>query len=348
MRESVRTLREIAICLFFVCRLSLEAYGQRIRDRRSLFAPTLKGRPRALRRATLDGRTLPVEPFLRPTRFVDCHAPEIVALANEFRAQTSGDWQYASAIFEFVCNHIDLCFDLPSRRGVVGTLERGFGICVEKLNVLIALARAGGIPARYCTIGIDPAQGGVLSLMGEDDGIFGVLSQSSKRFIEDKNDVRAKRIAAFNLWCFSKYRKVLKTRVLNGTLEPARNQWTHFVAELRIGQRWVSADPTFSDQDCAACNRPLQRFGHEPLVLGRLMGMAINGRSESLPFRWSRYILWVAHVCISRGFFDHMNSFGERERARGRHILDQVGLEAMILKQQQLHRRIAAAAEGLG
>jgi hypothetical protein len=289
-----------------------------------------------------------VEPFLRPTRYADSHAPEIIALADDFRAETSGDWEYASAIFEFVCNHIDMCFDFPSQRGVVGTLERGFGTCIEKLNVLVALARAGGIPARYCTIGIDPAQAGVLALMEDDDGIFGVLNQSLKRFIAEENDPRAKRIASFNLWCSSKFRKGLKKRVLEGTLEPAQNQWAHFVAELRIAEGWIAADPTVGDEDCAVYNWPLQRFGFEPLILGRFMGMTINERSEALPFRWSRYIFWITRLCVSRGFFDHINNFGERQRARGRHLLEEIGPDTLRLKRQHLQRRISPVAEQSG
>ena len=348
MRERLKTLREIATCVFLVCELSWEAYRQRLREGRSLFAPTLKARPHALRRAALDGRPLSSEPFLRPTRYADSRAPEIVALADDFRAETGSDWEYASAIFEFVCNHIDVCFDFPPQHGVVGTLERGFGTCIEKLNLLVALARAGGIRARYCTIGIDPAQAGVLALMEDDDGIFGVLNQSSKRFIAEKNDPRAKRIASFNLWCSSRFRKGFKKRVLDGTLDAAQNQWTHFVAELRIGDGWIAADPTVSDEDCAAYKWPLQRFGFEPLILGRFMGLAINGRSEALPFRWRRYIFWIAHLCVSRGFFDHINSFGERQRAVGRDLLEEIGSETMRLKRQHLQRRISPVAERPG
>jgi hypothetical protein len=43
-------LRELAICLFLTGQMSLEAYRQRLRDGRSIFAPTLKVRSRVLRR----------------------------------------------------------------------------------------------------------------------------------------------------------------------------------------------------------------------------------------------------------------------------------------------------------
>lgn len=348
VQKASRALRELGLLVYFNGQLSCEAYFRRMRDRRSLLAPTLRTPPRALRRAALEGRALPTARFVRPTRFADSHAPEIVALADEIRSQTGSDWEYAAAIFEFVCNQIEMSFDLPSRRGVVGTLERGFGTCAEKLNVLVALARAGGIPARYCTIGIDTNRPGVLSLLGHEGGIFAALNESSKRFVAENNDPRAKRIAAFNLRCSAWFQRSLTRRILAGTLISPRNQWTHFVAELCVGTNWIAVDPTLSDEDCSAYNRPLQRFGYEPLVLTRFMGMAIKDRSEAIPFRWARYIFWLAQVLVMRGFFDDMNRFGERERLRGRSILSEIGAEAMMLKREHMSRRISATADGPG
>lgn len=345
MGETVSVLREAAACLWLTGRLSVEAYAQRIRTGRGVLAPTYASRQRTLRRANLAGRTLGREPFLRPTRFADSHAPEIVALADEFRANARSDSEYASAIFEFVSNDIAMCHDFPPRSGVVGLLERGFGTCNEKLNLFIALARAGGIPARYCTIGVDLSRGGVLSLLGEEDGVFGVLTHLSRRFVAAHRDARATRIASFNLWCASQFRRVLKARVRDGTLHPARNQWTHFVAELRLGDGWIAADPTFGDDDCAASKWPLQRFGYEPLILGRFMGMTITGRHEEMPVRRHLGVLWLAHVCVSRGFLDHINEFCEAERCRGRELLDRAGRDAVWLERQHLHRPMPAVAD---
>jgi hypothetical protein len=345
MGETISILRESAACLWLTGRLSLEAYAQRIRTGRGVFAPTYTSRRRTLKRANLDRRALGREPFLRPTPFADSHAPEIVALADEFRANAKTDSEYACAIFEFVSNEIAMCHDFPPRGGVVGILERGFGTCNEKLNLFIALARAGGIPARYCTIGVDPSRGGVMSLLGDEVGVFGVLTHLSKRFVAANHDARATRIASFNLRCASQFRRALEARVRDGTLQAARNQWTHFVAELRIGEGWIAADPTFGDDDCAAGRWPLQRFGYEPLILGRLMGMTITGRSEEMPVRRHLGVLWLAHVCVSRGFLDHINEFCEAERCRGRELLDRAGRDVVRLERQHLNRPISAVAD---
>ena len=320
----VTTLRHIAAYLYLTAQLSAEAYWQRLRQGRSPFSPTYGYPPRSLHRPPVDGRTLSREPFLRPTRHADSHAPEVIALADQLRARASNDLQYAEAIFNYVGNGIDFCFELPPRRAVVGTLARGFGTCHEKLNLLVALARAGGIPARYCTIGI--GQAGVLSLMHDDDGLFGMLTFGYKRFLMEENDPRAKRIVSFILRLSSRMRRQLKARALDPTRDPSGDPWLHYVAELRVGESWIPADPTFGDEDCVALNLPLQRFGDEPFFLRKGMGMAINGRMESIPsMPWPVYMFGVARICIERGNFNHLNHFGNRLRSRGRDILAERG-----------------------
>jgi hypothetical protein len=61
-------------------------------------------------------------------------------LADEFRARTSSD-RDSQRNFRICLHEIDICFDL--RRAVMSAPERGWR-GVEKLNVLVALARAGG------------------------------------------------------------------------------------------------------------------------------------------------------------------------------------------------------------
>ncbi|MBI4590194.1 MAG: transglutaminase family protein [Candidatus Rokubacteria bacterium] len=129
------------------------AYWSRLRQGRSLLSPTLYDCRRSLRRASLDGRPLSRELYLRPTPHADCHAAEVVALADELWGRTGSDWQYAQAAYDFVRNEIASAFEPVPRRGVVGTLQAGFGVCLDKLNLFVALARSGGIPARYCAAG---------------------------------------------------------------------------------------------------------------------------------------------------------------------------------------------------
>jgi len=328
--------------VYFAGQLSLEAYWQRLRKGRSPFSPTFDCPPRTLRRASLAGRTLSREPFLRPTSDADSHAPEVIALADELRASTEDDWQYAEAIFDYVRNGFDHCFDLPSRRGVVGTLERGFGTCNDKLNLFVALARAGGIPARYCTIGIAPGQAGVLSLTRDDQGVFGVLTAAFARFLVEEHDPRAKRIASLVLRVFSRKRRRLEARTRDDSHDPARDPIGHYIAEVRIGQNWIPADPTLSDADWVELT---QRFGSPPFFLHKFVGMTITDRMESLPWQRSRAMLWFAYCGIGRGFFDQINNSVEAQRCRGRDVIAERRRATPVALEPSSYQPMPAAAE---
>ena len=333
--------RETRACMLASGQLTLDAYWKRLRAGRHPFTPTFTPRSRSLPRAARTNRALSTDPYLRPTPLCDCHAPEVLALADDFRARTRGDWEYANAIFDFAKDQIDLCFDLPAARGVAGTLRRGFGTCQDKLHVLVALARAGGIPARYCTIGIAPGGAGVQSLTGDHSGIFGIFTHVLNRFLASpQNDPRAKRVLSFVLMRLGKRRSALKSALASGALDPARARAAHLIVELRIGDVWVAADPVHGDADCAANNFPLPRFGYEPLAISRLVGMVVNGSSEAVPIGWKLYLLWVVNVLLVRGAFDHFNRFIEQERVRGREILEHVGREEFIQRRAHLYRRL--------
>lgn len=309
---TITTLWELIACVGLTGQLSLEAFWQRLREGRSPFSPTFNYPRRQLRAAPLQGRTLPVEPFLRPTRGADSHAPELIALAEEFRAAAPDDRAYAEAIFDFVRNQLDSCFDRPSPRGVVGVLERGFGICNEKLNALVALARAGGIPARYCAIGFAPGPTGLQALMRDDDGYLGAVTSGYRRFVADEaNDPRARRIAALLLKRFSRIRRAARARAKQRPDHDGIVQLGHYMAELRIGDEWIAADPVLSDADAAPIR---QRFGDEPIFLRKMMGMTITGRMEALPPGPSRVMLWLVYGCVARGFFDQINNSRNQRR----------------------------------
>lgn len=89
---------------------------------------------------------------LRPGRFVDSDAPEIVAYAERAAAGAAEDVAAARRLYLAVRD--DLRYD-PYRLGAgpddfraSRTLTRGYGFCVTKAAVLAAAARARGIPAR--------------------------------------------------------------------------------------------------------------------------------------------------------------------------------------------------------
>ncbi len=87
------------------------------------------------------------ERYLRPTRYCNPHAPEVIALAHELGAYRLPDMAVAQAAFEFVKEQLEL--EIGPIGDVVQTLRRGTGTCFELISVWIALCRAAGIPARY-------------------------------------------------------------------------------------------------------------------------------------------------------------------------------------------------------
>jgi len=92
---------------------------------------------------------LPVrdEKYLRPTRLCEYDAPEIRILAKKLGAYDKEPIKYAEAIYYFVKNQKYLIF--KPMRGALGVLKSRGGVCLDQMSLLIALARAGGIKARF-------------------------------------------------------------------------------------------------------------------------------------------------------------------------------------------------------
>jgi len=87
------------------------------------------------------------ERYLRPTRYCNSRAPEVIALAHELGAYLKSDEEYARAAFRFAKECTTL--EIGPIVGVSETLRRGTGTCFQLISVFIALCRAAGIPARY-------------------------------------------------------------------------------------------------------------------------------------------------------------------------------------------------------
>ena len=87
------------------------------------------------------------ERYLRPTRYCNPRAPEVIALANALGAYQKPDHEFAWAAFAFVKEKTTL--EILPIDSVEETLRRGTGTCFELISVFIALCRAAGIRARY-------------------------------------------------------------------------------------------------------------------------------------------------------------------------------------------------------
>jgi transglutaminase-like putative cysteine protease len=86
--------------------------------------------------------------YLRPSRYIESDAPEIIAIANQLGAYQKPEFEFASACFNLVKMKVWFTF-AAELRGAIGTLKLGEGMCLDKTHLFIALCRAGGIPARF-------------------------------------------------------------------------------------------------------------------------------------------------------------------------------------------------------
>jgi|WetSurMetagenome_2_1015567.scaffolds.fasta_scaffold145204_2 transglutaminase-like putative cysteine protease len=86
--------------------------------------------------------------YLRPSRYIESDAPEIIATANHLGAFRKPEFEFANACFNFVKMKVWFTF-AAELRGAVGTLKLGEGMCLDKTHLFIALCRSAGIPARF-------------------------------------------------------------------------------------------------------------------------------------------------------------------------------------------------------
>lgn len=93
-----------------------------------------------------------MERYLKPTAMIDCDAGVIKEKAREVTKPHEGTVEKAATLFYFVRDGIKynpfLPRYLPDHFRASSTLVRKEGFCVQKAVLLVALARAVGVPAR--------------------------------------------------------------------------------------------------------------------------------------------------------------------------------------------------------
>ncbi|BAM69550.1 conserved hypothetical protein [Methanothermobacter sp. CaT2] len=87
--------------------------------------------------------------YLSSTANCQVSAPEIQSLAASITRGLTSALSKATAIFNWVRDHIDYSFYYNTRYGALGTLKNRTGNCVDMTHLLVALSRAAGIKARY-------------------------------------------------------------------------------------------------------------------------------------------------------------------------------------------------------
>jgi hypothetical protein len=88
-------------------------------------------------------------PYTQPSANCQSDNAAIIALANSLTAGAGTTYDKAVNIFNWVRDNISYAFYYDTSKGAVGTLNAGSGNCCDTTHLLVALARAAGIPAEY-------------------------------------------------------------------------------------------------------------------------------------------------------------------------------------------------------
>ena len=257
--------------------------------------------------------------------FARTRATAVLDVARELRGRAPNDWEYARSIYDFVCQEIAYAIVPPPGGGADETLERGCGICFDKLELLAALARAGEMPVRFCFVDARAAAGGapVRAL----DWMVQALGGFRRGVARALGDTR-RRIGAA-LFCGE---------------PPDLFGWrTHAHLEMKIGKHWIPADPTWSDEEAATLGLALPRFGYDPLILWGQEGRVAR-RSESLVPAWNQRLarpLFCARVCAASGC---ANKILVEARARWREKFAQEGKQNYVASMRRFYVPVPGAA----
>jgi hypothetical protein len=90
-----------------------------------------------------------LQKYLKPTANCQSSNAKITALASSLTSDSNSTYEKAEAIFNWVRDKISYSFYDNTKYGAVGTLNAKTGNCCDHTHLLVALARAAGIPARY-------------------------------------------------------------------------------------------------------------------------------------------------------------------------------------------------------
>jgi len=122
--------------------------------------------------------TAATTPFLMPTSLIDSEHPLILDAVNRLEAAERPPVERAIHLFSFVRDEIPYRSSAPMLEEgdyrASATLQRGFGICIQKAALLAALCRASGIPAQVCFADIrnHRASPEIVDLLGTNEFIY--------------------------------------------------------------------------------------------------------------------------------------------------------------------------------
>lgn len=271
---------------------NLSALWRRIKRLQWPWAPYNQPTKRELLRDTTTEVPRHTEEYLRPTSGawgVNPYQPEIVALAVRLGMKERSKRKYAEAAFEWVKNNICFYMEIPPH-GVLETLKKGYGICLNKIIVFIALMRVAEIPARF--VGYKQEMGGGFLDMMLDE----VTGETGKDVVQ--------------------------------YLHESKPAFAHGCAEAFLDGEWIPADLTWTDEEEAGYGMPITQFGESPF--GKWYNIVpdtvTRDESISVPIGF----MMALGMLFVRGLYDRLNGRFDRIREMGRKSLEDMGREAYL------------------
>ena len=90
-----------------------------------------------------------LQKYLQATKNCQSNDPRIISLAASITEGATTAYERATKIFNWVRDNLSYSFYYNTKYGAVNTYLNRQGNCVDHSHLLIALARAAGIPAKY-------------------------------------------------------------------------------------------------------------------------------------------------------------------------------------------------------
>ncbi|OPY27596.1 MAG: Pseudomurein-binding repeat protein [Methanobacterium sp. PtaU1.Bin242] len=88
-------------------------------------------------------------PYLQPTDNCQSTSSTITSLAASITSTLTSTYAKAAAIFNWVRDNVSYSFYYNTKKGALGALSSRTANCCDTSHLVVALARAAGIPARY-------------------------------------------------------------------------------------------------------------------------------------------------------------------------------------------------------
>jgi hypothetical protein len=90
-----------------------------------------------------------LQKYLQPTKNCQSTDPRIIALAQSITSCKSSCYEKGLSIFNWVRDNLEFSWYYNSQKGAVNALLSKSANCCDHSNLIVALCRAAGVPARY-------------------------------------------------------------------------------------------------------------------------------------------------------------------------------------------------------